>query len=296
MWFQTVSCLSPSNWNKHKAPTCKWNKPHCHNCVHLLNQIVLFVDDIISVVRSKTVQTETTVAILWCWGLQFPLCVVKDLRCESESFVCSTDIIGIKGPQKKLSIVKHNAIFFKTELWQSIAMDSHEWEMMHWSLQNQLWLMVWQSRGWQLQIMQKGSRNVFAHCSCHCWMMERSAGAMLQQISLLMKCECCLLLCCWCHGSFWSLLCCWLGCSSRCLSVEFCGDAHMFCVVLQQSWWLQLHLRVRGSVHHAWMFLQLNLGIVFKMQNLTFWQQCAQHRAWTKHHDDDKSKQAQRNW
>jgi len=50
-----------------------------------------------------------------------------------------------------------------------------------------------------------------------------------------MKCECYLLLCCWCHGSFWSLLWCWLMCSSRCLSMEFHGDAHMFCVVLQHT-------------------------------------------------------------
>jgi len=49
-----------------------------------------------------------------------------------------------------------------------------------------------------------------------------------------MKYECYLLLCNWCHGSFWSLLCCWLRCSSRYLSMEFYGDAHMFCVVLQQ--------------------------------------------------------------
>jgi len=37
------------------------------------------------------------------------------------------------------------------------------------------------------------------------------------------------------HGSFWSLLCCRLRCASRCHSVEFYGDAHMFCVIFQQT-------------------------------------------------------------
>jgi len=62
---------------------------------------------------------------------------------------------------------------------------------------------------------------------------DLSVGA--PKISLLMKHECYLLLCCLCHGSFWSLLCCWLRCSSRCLSMEFHWDAHMFCVVLQHT-------------------------------------------------------------
>jgi len=72
-----------------------------------------------------------------------------------------------------------------------------------------------------------------------------------------MKCECYLLLCYWCHGSFWSLLWCWLTCSSRCLSVEFHGDAHMFCVVLQQLWYIDQSLWRRfvlsNVLHYLWM-------------------------------------------
>jgi len=73
----------------------------------------------------------------------------------------------------------------------------------------------------------------------------RDLSVGVPKISLLMKYECysyCAtgchgsfwsLLCCW--RSFWSLLCCWLRCFSRYLSMEFCEDAHMFCVVLQHT-------------------------------------------------------------
>jgi len=59
------------------------------------------------------------------------------------------------------------------------------------------------------------------------------------KISLLMKYECYLLLCYWMPWIFLesSVLltqCCRFRCSSRCHSMEFYGDAHMFCVAFQQ--------------------------------------------------------------
>jgi len=75
----------------------------------------------------------------------------------------------------------------------------------------------------------------------------RDLSVGVPKISLLMKYECYLLLCYWYHGSFWSLLCCWLRCSSRYLSMEFYGDAHMFCVPFQQ---LLLALTLTSSEEH----------------------------------------------
>jgi len=46
----------------------------------------------------------------------------------------------------------------------------------------------------------------WGHFTGKCWMRDLSAG--VPKISLPMKCECHPLLCCLCHGSFWSLLCC----------------------------------------------------------------------------------------
>jgi len=63
--------------------------------------------------------------------------------------------------------------------------------------------------------------------SMHVGGRDPSVG--VPKISLLKKYECYLLLC------YWSLLCCWLRCSSRYHSMEFCGDAHMFCVAFQHT-------------------------------------------------------------